>query len=158
MKNALMNENGDVMEKSTSKSKTRTILFMSILVLVIFFMNSGIFEIGGNSGEVEDTRVYAALEQSLMKIEGVGEVTLYFHSNENNEELVNPLSNYFSTSTSQTKKNSKPIEGILVVAEGAKDPAIKNELARILSAVLQLPEHRIVIVEMKKRGNTDENK
>lgn len=120
-------------------------------------MNTGIFEVGGKNGqEEEDSQVYAALEQALMKIEGVGEVSLYFHYD--NEEQANPLSNYFSTATSQVEKKSNNIEGILVIAEGAKDPVIKNDLVRILAAVLQLPEHRIVIVEMKKRGNMDENK
>lgn len=47
--------------------------------------------------------------------------------------------------------------GVLLIAEGAEDYAIRNELSRILSSVLQLPEHRVVIVEMKKRGNMNEN-
>ena len=89
-----------------------------------------------------------------MKIEGIGEVTLYFHYE--NGEATNPLSDYFSISTASAKKGNE-LQGVLVVAEGAEDFKIKNKLSKILSTVLQLPEHRIVIVEMKKRGNTDEN-
>lgn len=43
-----------------------------------------------------------------------------------------------------------------MIAEGAENPRIRNDLSQILSTVLQLPEHQIVIVEMKKRGNKDE--
>ena len=144
------------MEKPTRKYKS--VLFGTVLVLVIIFMNSGIFGIGGEKTKIEeDSGEYVALEQALMRVEGVGEVVLYIHSNHSEE--TNPLSDYFSLSTTQkTETGADNLEGILVVAEGAKDLGVKNELSRILSAVLQLPEHRIVIVEMKKRGNLDENK
>lgn len=144
------------MEKPTRKYKS--VLFGTLLVLVIIFMNSGIFGIGGEKTKIEEASgKYAELEQALMRVEGVGEVTLYIHSN--NGEETNPLSDYFSLSTTPKKDTrADNVGGILVVAEGAKDLGIKNELSKILSAVTQLPEHRIVIVEMKKRGNTDENK
>lgn len=88
-----------------------------------------------------------------MKIEGIGEVTLYFHYE--NGEASNPLSDYFSLSTSSAKKGNE-LQGVLVIAESAENLEIKSKLSRILSTVLQLPEHRIV-VEIKNRGNTDEN-
>lgn len=144
------------MEKSTSKFKS--VLFGSALVLVIIFMNSSIFGIGGEKANTEeDSGEYVALEQVLMQVKGVGEVVIYIHSNDSEE--MNPLSDYFSLSTTpKSEARTNKVEGILVVAEGAKDPGVKNELSKVLSSVLQLPEHRIVIVEMKKRGNLDENK
>ena len=54
-------------------------------------------------------------------------------------------------------KKGDELQGILVVAEGAKDYKVQNELYKILTAVLQLPEHRIVIAEMNTRGKTNEN-
>ena len=90
-----------------------------------------------------------------MKIEGVGEVSLYFHYE--HRESTNPLSDYFSMSQQHRLNKWNDLQGVLVVAEGAEDFKIQNELSKILSTVLQLPEHRIVIVEMKKRGNTNEN-
>ncbi len=150
---ASSNENGDVMQKPTRK--LQTVILGTIVVLVIMTMNSGIFGIGGETRKTEeDSREYAALEQALMEIEGVGEVALYFHYE--HAEAENPLSDYFSLSSSQGRKQSDPLRGVLVVAEGAKEPGVQNALSKILSTVLQLPEHRIVIVEMKKRGNMDE--
>lgn len=141
------------MKKPTRKFQT--VLFGSLLVLVIISMNSGILGIGGDRGQIEETsKEYGDLEDALMNIEGVGEVKLYLHSN--NSEEKSPLSDYFSLSTTRQDIKENPIEGVLVVAEGADNPGIKLELKRTLSTVLQLPEHRIVI--MKKRGNLDENK
>jgi len=120
-------------------------------------MNANIFDGVGKKGQMEeDSRAYAALEQALMEIEGVGEVKLYFHYQEG--EAVNPLTDYFSLSTAQVEKGADNLQGILVIAEGAADPGIQNKLSKLLSAVIQLPEYRIVIVEMKKRGNMDEGK
>ena len=141
------------MKKTTRKFQT--VLFGSFLVLVIISMNSGIFGIGGDRGQIEETnKEFEGLVEALMHIEGVGEVKLYLHSN--NTEDKSPLSDYFTLSTTREDSKKNPIEGVLVVAEGADNPGIKLELKRTLSTVLQLPEHRIVI--MKKRGNLDENK
>lgn len=147
-----MNGNGDDMQKQTKK--IHTILLGTIIILVIIFINSSLGGIGGEKGKKEENREFVELEDALMKIEGIGEVSLYLHYV--NGESTNPLSDYFSLSTASAKKGN-PLQGILVVAEGAEDAKIRNELSKILTAVLQLPEHRIVIVEMKKRGNTSEN-
>jgi stage III sporulation protein AG len=147
-----MNGNGDDMQKP--KRKIHTILLGTIVLLVIIFINSSLGVIGEEKGKKEESREYAALEEALMRIEGIGEVILYPHHE--NGESANPLSDYFSMSKASTANGNK-LEGILVVAEGADDFKIKNELSKILSTVLQLPEYRIVIVEMKKRGNTNEN-
>lgn len=88
-----------------------------------------------------------------MKIEGVGKVAIYYHNNDSDKE--DPLSNYFSLSQTKTEKISKPIQGILVVAEGGGDPVIQNLLSKTLATVLQLPEHQIVIVEMKNGEETE---
>ena len=129
------------------------ILLGTIIILVIIFINSSLGGIGGEKGKKEESQQFVALEEALMKIEGVGEVSLYFHYD--NGETVSPLSDYFSLSSGAEKKGG--LIGVLLIAEGAEDYAIRNELSRILSTVLQLPEHRVVIVEMKKRGNMNEN-
>ena len=129
------------------------ILLGTITIMVIIFINSSLGGIAGEKGEKEENGEFVALEEALMKIEGIGEVTLYFHYE--NGEASNPLSDYFSLSTSSAKKGNE-LQGVLVIAEGAENLEIKSKLSRILSTVLQLPEHRIV-VEIKNRGNTDEN-
>jgi stage III sporulation protein AG len=147
-----INGNGDNMQKTSRK--THTILLGTIVLLVIIFINSSLDVIGGEKGKKEESGEFVALQEALMKIEGIGEVSLYFHYEDG--ASADPLSDYFSMSTASAKKGSE-LKGILVVAEGAEDFKIKNELSKILSTVLQLPEHRIAIVEMKKRGNTNEN-
>lgn len=140
--------------------KVQTFFFGTMLVLVIIFLNVGNLGIGGEGRKVEeDKRAEAVLEGTLGKIEGVGEVELYFHYNK--DEEMNPLSDYFSLSQTKAETRTNNIEGILVVAEGGGDPLIRNTLSGLLATVLQLPEHRIVIVEMsemKKGRNLDENK
>ena len=153
-KDALSDENGDTMPKRTKK--VQTVFFGMLLVLVIIFMTSGTLGIGGEKNKEEDSRENAALEQTLMQIEGVGEVELYFHYNKGEE--ADPLSDYFSLSQTKSDQRENNIEGILVVAEGGGDPSLQNKLTKMLATVLQLPEHRIVIVEMKKGRNIDENK
>lgn len=136
--------------------KLQTFFFGTMLVLVIIFMNAGIFGIGGEKKNIEeDSREVTELEKTLGKIEGVGEVELYFHYNKGEE--TNPLSDYFSLSQTQAENRTNNIEGILVVAEGGGDSVVQNTLSKMLATVLQLPEHRIVIVEMKKGRNPDEN-
>lgn len=147
-----MNGNGDDMQKP--KRKIHTVLLGTIVLLVIIFINSSLDVIGGGKEKKEESREYAALEEALMRTEGIGEVLLYPHYE--GGESANPLSDYFSISKASTTKGNK-LQGILVVAEGAEDFKMKNELSKILSTVLQLPEYRIVIVEMEKRGNTNEN-
>jgi stage III sporulation protein AG len=142
-----MNGNGDDMNKPTRK--IHTILLGTIVLLVIIFINSSLDVIGGGKGEKEESGELVALQEALMKIEGIGKVTLYLHYE--NEVPANPLSGYFSSSTASTKRGSG-LQGILVVAEGAEDFKIQNKLKKILSTVLQLPEYRIVIDEMKKEG------
>ncbi len=140
--------------------KFQTFFFGTMLVLVIIFLNVGNLGIGGEGKKIEeDKRAEAALESTLGKIEGVGAVELYFHTDKN--EALNPLSDYFSLSQTKVENGTNNIEGILVVAEGGGDPIIRNTLSKLLATVLQLPEHRIVIVEMsemKKGRNLDENK
>ncbi|MFJ7933761.1 hypothetical protein [Sporosarcina sp. NPDC096371] len=147
-----MNGNGDDMQKTTSK--IHPILLGTIVILVIIFITSSLGGIGGEKGKKEESRAFVELEQALMNVEGIGEVLLYPHYE--NVEATNPLANYFSPSTATAAKGNE-LQGILVVAEGAKDLKIRNQLSKILTTVLQLPEHRIVIVEMNNRGNTNEN-
>lgn len=149
---ASKNRNGGSMLKPTKK--THTLLIGAIIVAMIMYFNHTLGAIGGENGKKKESQEVAKLEEVLTKIEGIGEVVIYFHYE--NGETKDTLSNYFSVSSS-TKTNENPLKGLLVVAEGVDNPTKKYELSNILSAVLQLPEHRIIIVEMKKRGNQHES-
>ncbi|MEK3934259.1 hypothetical protein MKY41_02990 [Sporosarcina sp. FSL W7-1349] len=144
-----MNENGEIMKKPSKK--LQTILLGTFMIFVIFLINP---KLGGIGEGKEESKEISTLEEVLMEIEGIGEVSIYFHHDNNGTSA--PLTDYFSLSGTSGKKGSE-LQGILVIAEGAEDFKLRSELSRILSAVLQLPEHRIVIVEMKKRGSTNEN-
>ncbi len=67
------------MKKSTKKFQT--VLFGSLLVLVIISMNSGIFGIGGDRGQIEETNnEFGDLEEALMRYRrsGRGQVVSTF--------------------------------------------------------------------------------
>lgn len=135
----------------------QVILFLAITVLVFILLNppwSSEEAKSGKSSEKEGYTDVAALESALRMIDGVGEVSVYLHPPKEAKEQ-SPLSDYF---TKSADLDTQEVTGLLVVAEGAGEPGLKSELTRILSSVLQLPAHRIVIVEMTKRGNFDENK
>ncbi|WOV85575.1 hypothetical protein PGH26_06475 [Sporosarcina jeotgali] len=143
------------MQKPTGKMQV--ILFIGITVLVFILLNPPWNSDGATSGksnEKEGNIETTALESALEKIDGVGEVSIYLHPPKGAKEQ-SPLTDYFTKSADSI---TDEVTGVLVVAEGAGNPGLKSELTRILAAVLQLPEHRIVIVEMTKRGNYDENK
>ncbi|MCG7345163.1 hypothetical protein MHZ92_13545 [Sporosarcina sp. ACRSL] len=130
-----------------SKRKVHMLFIGMLFAILIIFINSTVGSMGGEKGKGEESREFAALEQALMKIEGIGEVIIYPYYEQ--KEEPSPLSDYFSgSSTTSGRKN--PLQGVLIVAEGADNPRMKNELTRILSTVLQMPEHRIVVEEMKR--------
>lgn len=133
------------------KKKIHILFVGTALAIFIIFINTAFGSIGGEKKNGEESREVAALEAALMKMEGIGEVVIYFHYE--HEEVASPLADYFSVSGGTASKKN-PLQGLLVVAEGADNPRTKNELKQILSAVLQLPEHRIVIVEMENKGDT----
>jgi len=139
------------MEKPTGKPRLIMIGLMVMVVSVLYITSTA--NVGGEKQKKEEKRMLSTLEETLEQMEGLGKVTVYFHYDEKEEE--SPLANYFSVSS--TSKNQSPLQGLLVVAEGAEDPAVRNGLSQLLANVLQLPEHRIVIVEMKKRGNQHES-
>ncbi|MDW0108921.1 hypothetical protein [Sporosarcina aquimarina] len=142
------------MQKPTGKMQM--VLFLGIIALVFILLNppwNSKNATSGNISEKEGSQEVIALEAALQKMDGVGEVSIYLHPPTGTKEQ-SPLSDYF---TKSADSNTREATGVLVVAEGAGNPGLKSELTRILSAVLQIPEHRIVIVEMTKRGNHDEN-
>lgn len=79
------------------------------------------------------------LATTLEQIAGVGQVTVYFHSNNNYEST---LGTYFQTDEPQ-------VSGVLIVAQGATTTEVVRLLQNSVSQILQIPKHRIVIVPMK---------
>ena len=59
------------------KRKIHMLLIGTLLAIFIIFVNSTLGSMGGEKGKGEESREFAALEQALMKIEGIGEVLIY---------------------------------------------------------------------------------
>lgn len=84
----------------------------------------------------------------LEKISGVGRVEVYFHYKDSAEKSTESDVSFFQW-TSDGRGNKEELIGILVVAEGARDKRVQNNLIKTLSSVLQIAPHRIVIQEME---------
>ncbi|MEK9198642.1 hypothetical protein ACH0B5_07385 [Ureibacillus sp. 179-F W5.1 NHS] len=135
------------MEKKWSKQK---LIFIPIAVLVFIAYISVTLndpkEEQYNSSEEE-----SKLEQTLSQIKGVGQVKVYFHydvpsSKDSNADSL--LNGYLSSS-----ENQQHVSGLLVVSEGASNPAIQKQLLETISRVMQMPTHRIMIVPMESKGD-----
>lgn len=119
----------------------------TVILFIVLAACASLFLLGGS--DKSEQRMQSTLEETLEEMEGIGRVAVYFHYAE--QEAENSLAGYFSLAP-EKKAPSQPLIGLLVAAQGADDPAVRNRLSKVLANVLQLPEHRIVIVEMKKEG------
>ena len=87
-----------------------------------------------------------------MKIEGIGEVIVILPLSKMESQPIRcPIIFHFQQ---HQQKREMSCKAFLSLQKVRKIFKIKNKLSKILSTVLQLPEHRIVIAEMKKRGKT----
>ena len=73
------------------------------------------------------------LERILKHTEGVGEIT----------EAED------TKSFASDKENEGTVEGVVVVAQGATDPAVKKKIQDIVIALFPIEAHKIEIVKMK---------
>ncbi|WP_264988502.1 hypothetical protein [Lysinibacillus piscis] len=89
------------------------------------------------------------LAQVLQAIQGVGEVKVYFYYGD--LEVAQDDNKLFSQYFRGTDQQKTTVTGILVVAQGASDIFMKNEIRTVISQMMQLPIHRIVIVPMENK-------
>ena len=116
-------------------TKKANIIALIVLALVGFLLFRQ-----DTSPSVNET-VEAKLAAALSKIEGVGQVSVYVHTEASRE------SSLFSFSAVES---ADAYTGVLIVSEGASSPLIKRKLQETVSAILQLPAHRIVILPMEE--------
>ena len=117
-------------------TKKANIVALIVLALVGFLLFKQ-----DTSPSVNET-VEAKLAAALSKIEGVGQVVVYVHTEASRGE-----SSLFSFSAVES---ADTYTGILIVSEGASSPLIRRKLQETVSAILQLPAHRIVILPMEE--------
>ena len=116
-------------------TKKANIIALIVLALVGFLLFRQ-----ETSPSVNET-VEAKLATTLSKIEGVGQVYVYVHTEESRES---PLFSFSAV------ESADAYTGVLIVSEGASSPLIRRKLQETVSAILQLPAHRIVILPMEE--------
>lgn len=113
-------------------------LFAIITVaLLLFLWTKG----NGAKDEFSQTSI---LEDTIRQIEGVGDVRVFIY--EGKQESGSFFISYF-----EDEKQALPIEGILIVAEGASNIETTRMLKEAVANVFQISSHRIVIVPMSKK-------
>ena len=119
---------------ATKKANIVALIVLALVGFLLFRQDT--------SPSVNET-VEAKLAAALSKIEGVGQVSVYVHTEESRESSLFSLSKV---------ENTDAYTGVLIVSEGAKSPSIKRQLKETVSTILQLPAHRIVILPMMEEG------
>lgn len=140
-------------EKQRIRLKTVTML-IAVIACIAFFL----FRSEGNKQEGElqaGSEEEARLEEALEAIQGVGRVKVYFHYEGQKKSETSTESELFSQYFRQQEAPQQEMSGLLVVAEGADDVFIRNELMATISRILQMPTHRIVIVPMKEEEEVE---
>ncbi|TQR14510.1 hypothetical protein [Psychrobacillus lasiicapitis] len=136
---------------SIKQKPTFRFVVISIAVLIISLLFSEMFLWNNESNEQETKLAPKTTEDLgyiLEKISGVGRVEVYFHYKESTEKSTESEVSFFQW-TSDSRGDKEELIGILVVAEGARDKRVQNNLIKTLSSVLQIAPHRIVIQEME---------
>lgn len=85
--------------------------------------------------EKDSIEIEERLEKVLKNTEGVGEVRVMITGSD-------------ESSVFDEKENSK-VQGVVVVAEGAEDAAVKKKIQDIVLALFPIEAHKIEIVKMK---------
>lgn len=136
------------MEKKWSKQK---LIFIPIALLAFFGYLAITFS-DSNEEKVTSTTEEGRLEQALGKIQGVGQVKVYFHYDDQ-EQKNSSSSDSFLNGYFTSNEHQQNLSGLLIIAEGASDPVIQKQLLDTISRVMQMPTHRIMIVPMENKGD-----
>ena len=120
------------------------LILLAICTFIFLFLNQ-------SDRQEESTDTNNSLESILRTVDGVGDVKVYLHY-ENNKGTGSFFDTYFEPNTSVQN-----ITGVLVVAEGAKDDRTKRLLIETIANVLQVSSHRIVVVPMNLKEESNES-
>ena len=120
------------------------LILLAFCTFIFLFLNQ-------SDRQEESTDTNNTLESILRTVDGVGDVKVYLHY-DNNKGTGSFLDAYFEPSTSV-----QTVTGVLVVAEGAKDDRTKRLLIETISDVLQVSSHRIVVVPMNPKEESNES-
>ncbi len=121
------------------------LILLAICTFIFLFLNQ-------SDRQEESTDTNNTLESILQAVDGVGDVKVYLHYENNNKGTGSFFDTYFEPSTSV-----QAVTGVLVVAEGAKEERVKRVIIETLSKVLQVSSHRIVVVPMNLEEEKNES-
>ncbi|WP_154661557.1 hypothetical protein [Bacillus ndiopicus] len=116
---------------------------LNLPLIVVPIILVAIFLFTNQKAPTTNIQDESLLEQTLQEIDGVGQVKVYVHYEQQSEAL---LSDYFRAKEGR-------VTGILIVSEGAVEPNVQRELLQVVSRVMQIPVHRIMIVPMRNKGD-----
>lgn len=113
------------------KNQWVVVLLIGILLLVIAIptnkKNDTAWGLESVSEEESATDLEKRLEQLLGNMQNVGEVHVMM-----------------------TFQEEHIVEGIVVIAEGGKDPVVVREITGVLQALFEVDSHKIKVIEKKK--------
>lgn len=126
---------GRLAERMKRSKRFELAVYASLIGMAVLLY---VFALGGDGGakraDNSASGIEARLEQVLSEIRGVGEVRVMVVQNE---------------SSSGSDGGAGSVSGVIVVAEGASDMAVKMALIYAVRAALGIEQSRIEIFEMR---------
>lgn len=125
------------MQKMRSFPKIRPVVLYAGVFLLLVFGYIAVF--GQDEG---GTSLERRVEEVLGRIQGAGEVRVLINCGQ--EQALS------AWSMIGVSEPAREITGVLIVAQGAGDPAVAARLARAVGTVLQVEQSAICIMHMGK--------
>lgn len=135
--------------------KLLTILFVAAIALLLFDVltqskdgRRQIVDMDGGTEYTEETALATdeeiRLEKILSQMKGVGDtnVMITYHS-------VDEPATVFS---SESNKNNRKVEGVIVTSEGAGDIIVRNNIINAVATVFDIPVSNVVVFEKIDSG------
>lgn len=137
--------------------KSLTILFVAVIALLLFDVltqskdgRRQIVDMDGGTEYTEETAMATEeeirLEEILSQMKGVGDTNVMI-TYQNVEEPDTVFS-------SESNKNNRKVEGVIVASEGAGDIIIKSNIIDAVATVFDIPASNVVVFE-KSDSNTE---
>ena len=135
--------------------KLLTILFVAVIALLLFDVltqskdgRKQIVDMDGGTEYTEETAMATEeeirLEEILSQMKGVGDTNVMI-TYQNVEEPDTVFS-------SESNKNNRKVEGVIVASEGAGDIIIKSSIIDAVATVFDIPASNVVVFE---KSNSD---
>ena len=101
------------------------------------------------------------LQTVLSAVEDVGktEVMIYYSSSEEQVPMLDEKGNFIQKTQENgayiKKTNAPEIEGIMIVAEGAKKSEVRQYISDAAEALFGIPKHKIIVLPMRRENGSN---